>query len=829
MRDDFPAPTIEQLARRVGFCCSNPGCQRPTSGPRDDPEKSINIGVAAHITAASKGGPRYDENLTPAERQSITNGIWLCQVCAKLVDNDPSRYTVEVIRDWKEAAEALARGRLEQATPRHNEPTLLIPAAMPEASWLSYISRSTTFSGRRDQMSLLESFMGAQETFSWWIITGPAGAGKSRLALELSEAVKGGWYAGFLSRTDSFTDWSRWVPTQPTLIVVDYVAGRVSAASDLVLHLATRQNTLPRRVRVLLVERELAGSWWPDYMREGSFSENVIMVSSQFGYPIQVGTVGDSTLSNLVSEISERFGVALSAEQVARTVALTKMIDPVGRPLFAMIAAAAQLTGMPQGVIGSILQREMARWKVLIPDAKEREQTLNLLTMTTVMGGFTPLGPVGTALWNSSVGPLLPSPHFFDDRLFGELAGGSIGESTLPSLQPDLVGEAFVLARLKGTAGMQRSTRELIAAGWVHDPEAVSQFVRRAVADFHGDPAVSILQEPVSDTEVQRESWSRMIADLVTLQGNSEDAQVASNLFSLRDLAAEHPQELRLQRNRAKGEFNFGNLLFQEGEYEAADKQFSFAIELAEDGSDTHANSLNNRGICRLYVRSAKEGFMDFSAVIEMTNASDEVRACAFNNRADLLRKDGEVKKAIADRSNVLALEETSYNRRFIAHIRRSSEYLELGKTEEALEDLAAILSTVDILPEQKMQAHLQRAEILADQNRSADALADIEAVMRSPVNFSGTVPRALVLRGQIHWERDEAQLALQDFRAVLEQDDATGSTIAQAYLGVGAMLASIGEHDEARVALTAASEHPEANEAVRREAGRILSSMESN
>jgi hypothetical protein len=89
------------------------------------------------------------------------------------------------------------------------------------------------------------------------------------------------------------------------------------------------------------------------------------------------------------------------------------MIDPVGRPLFAMIAAAAQLAGMSQGVIGSILQRETARWRTLIPDATEREKALNLLTLTTVMGGFTPLGTLGTALWNSSVGQLLPSPHFF--------------------------------------------------------------------------------------------------------------------------------------------------------------------------------------------------------------------------------------------------------------------------------------------------------------------------------------------------------------------------------------------------------------------------------
>jgi Tfp pilus assembly protein PilF len=818
MRDDFPAPLIEQLARRVGFCCSNPGCQRPTSGPRNDPEKSINIGVAAHITAASKGGPRYHEDLTPTERQSITNGIWLCQFCAKLVDNDPTRYTVEVLRDWKKAAEELALLRLEQPAPRHHEPTLLIPAAMPDASWLSYISRSTTFSGRTDEMRLLESFIGAQEKFLWWIITGPAGAGKSRLALELCEAVQGAWYAGFLSRTDSFSDWSNWMPAQPTLIVIDYIAGRAAAVSDLVLHLATRQNTLPRRVRVLLVERELAGSWWPDYMREGSFSENVLMVSSQFGFPIRVGKVGHSTLANLVSEVSERFGVKLSTQEIARMVELTKMIDPVGRPLFAMIATAAQLAGTPQGVIGSILQREMSRWRVLIPDAEEREKVLNLLTLTTVLGGFAPVGSLGAACWNS-VSALLPNAHFFDDRLFRELAGGSIGESTLPSLQPDLVGEAFVLARLKGTAGMQRSTRELITAGWLHDPEAVSQFVGRAVTDFRGDPAVSILQEPVSETELQRELWSRMIADLLTAQVDSEDAQGALNLASLRELAHKYPHELRLQRNRATAEFNFGNLLFQEGQYERADEQFSLAIELAEDGSDTQANSLNNRGIARLYVRSKKDGLADFSKVIAMTNASDEVRACAFNNRADLLREDGEVEKAIEDRSNVLALEETSYNRRFIAYIRRSSEYLELGETEKALDDLAAILATVDILPEQKMQAHLQRAEILRDQNRSGEALADSDAVMQSPVNFSGTVPEALLLRAQIHFERGEEELALQDFRSVLERDDSAGWMIAEAYLGGGLILASLGELEEARVALTTAVEHPQAGEAVRRQA----------
>jgi hypothetical protein len=112
-RDDFSLQVKEMLAKRVNWICSNRKCRQPTSGPQVDPEKAINVGVAAHITAASPGGPRYDPNLTNGERQSIQNGIWLCQTCAKLVDNDPTRYTVEVLKEWKALSEAAALLALE--------------------------------------------------------------------------------------------------------------------------------------------------------------------------------------------------------------------------------------------------------------------------------------------------------------------------------------------------------------------------------------------------------------------------------------------------------------------------------------------------------------------------------------------------------------------------------------------------------------------------------------------------------------------------------------------------------------------------------------------
>jgi hypothetical protein len=119
-RDDFALKTKGTLAHRVGMRCSNPNCRQPTSGPRIDPKKSLNVGVAAHITAASKGGPRYDDALSKETRQSLENGIWLCQKCAKLVDNDSQRYPIGLLREWKRLSEEAALLEIESSPPAVN-------------------------------------------------------------------------------------------------------------------------------------------------------------------------------------------------------------------------------------------------------------------------------------------------------------------------------------------------------------------------------------------------------------------------------------------------------------------------------------------------------------------------------------------------------------------------------------------------------------------------------------------------------------------------------------------------------------------------------------
>ena len=113
-RDEFNQKIKEKLAKRVGYLCSNPSCKMFTVGPHTNPNKSINIGVAAHITAASEGGPRFNQDYTREERKSTINGIWLCQNCAKLIDNDIRKYSVELLIEWKMVAEKNALFQIEK-------------------------------------------------------------------------------------------------------------------------------------------------------------------------------------------------------------------------------------------------------------------------------------------------------------------------------------------------------------------------------------------------------------------------------------------------------------------------------------------------------------------------------------------------------------------------------------------------------------------------------------------------------------------------------------------------------------------------------------------
>lgn len=113
-RHDFQKKTIQLLRDRAGDVCSRPECRVHTAGSNTKKGKTVSIGVAAHICAASFGGARYDSDMSESERKSYENGIWLCQSCSRLIDVDETRFPVQLLRQWKIHAEEYSLTRVGQ-------------------------------------------------------------------------------------------------------------------------------------------------------------------------------------------------------------------------------------------------------------------------------------------------------------------------------------------------------------------------------------------------------------------------------------------------------------------------------------------------------------------------------------------------------------------------------------------------------------------------------------------------------------------------------------------------------------------------------------------
>lgn len=172
-RDDFKDGIKKKLAVRVNYLCSNPDCNSLTIGPMKSKDGSQSIGIAAHICAASPQGPRYDPKMSPAERASIHNGIWLCTKCATTIDRDEAHYTVAMLHQWKETTEALVRQQQGRkrisdkdvthaiATALSGYPKKLIPNALRHV----HEAASETLEALDGRFQVLSSYINNKEVY----------------------------------------------------------------------------------------------------------------------------------------------------------------------------------------------------------------------------------------------------------------------------------------------------------------------------------------------------------------------------------------------------------------------------------------------------------------------------------------------------------------------------------------------------------------------------------------------------------------------------------------------------------------------------------------
>lgn len=669
-----------------------------------------------------------------------------------------------------------------------DEPPLGLPATDPSISWLAFSSRATQLVGRTDELSQLKAFINSGSRFSWHLLMGTGGTGKSRLALELCRECGPEWHTGFLNRAKQDFDWSRFRPSRKTLVVIDYVASRAAKISEVILTLSRSAAHYSHPIRVLLVERN-KGSWWPTFFRDESQSESAEIAACQHGEPLRLKGLSGEAILDLAGEVVGKQKRKWNDVSIINYMRLLRTVDPRGRPLFAMIAAAyldnaGTDTPANTDLLQRVLTKEAGRRKGLIPDPERLKRMENLLLLSTLVSGLLSKSNGFDYLATSNVAKLLPEVELIDHDIYSDIAGSDPGGSYFAGLQPDLLGERYLLDRLTAPGLAGESARRLLVAAWSFQPDDFGVVAIRTASDFQGDPGLFKLFDLPLDSGDARGLWGEVVGDLVAVIGQSADPLSRAQLQKLIDLADMHREETRLQQAAARAEYNLASTyLFDENDLPNAAKGFEAAIARAGPTSLIAKMAIHNRGILHDRVDETDKAFADFTTMIEAADASDEMRACGLNNRADIFAERGEYENAIRDRSAVLALGDTSADRRFIALFRRSHSYSALGNPKAAVDDLNQILKVPDISPHQKVDAILARGVILRRHKQYEQAIADLEFVIGAKYTFEGTRAIALVERARVAREMKAPALASSYLVMATDDLDAFAETLVDALI----------------------------------------------
>lgn len=140
------------------------------------------------------------------------------------------------------------------------------------------------FSGREGTLRQLSDWCRLPGPLSAWLVTGPGGQGKSRLARRLNELMsEEGWVTGQVAE---LADAAPHLPTlsrctAPVLLVLDYAETRPHLVQEIIDHLAARPPGHP--VRLLLLARA-AGEWFTA-LRSASPSLPVALRPSPLALP----------------------------------------------------------------------------------------------------------------------------------------------------------------------------------------------------------------------------------------------------------------------------------------------------------------------------------------------------------------------------------------------------------------------------------------------------------------------------------------------------------------------------------------------------------------
>ena len=438
---------------------------------------------------------------------------------------EKQRRLAALLDNYLEGAEKHRKLRLR---PLGAEPT----RSPYEFNYLDKGRAAVSFEGRGEELRELLDFVRSDDSrlFRWWAVTGPGGAGKSRLAYELQNRLlaDGDWDAAALGYTVFQAEGGRsplWELPEAypgkTLLIVDYVQQHAEALALWFRELAARASQRRAPLRLLLLERDIRDEngrfpWWEQIR----CADHHVSAAAYQPLPMRLRSLSEEktgetdplptlirSFADYLCQAAEAAGkplpaLAPGAEAEVRQ-ALNDADPGLLRPLFAMMLTDAWLhdpetkTWTPERLIREIVERELDLTARRLCPGEEPELSLRNACFL-IWRTATVLGAGGVRLPTERLETLLPEDwailseyaEAHRNRLRGRgrspqekllILAGLWEEGAVSPLRPDLLGEALVLEGLRQMGGNE--PRDFFAA-ILTEPEAAKSFFLRVLRDY---------------------------------------------------------------------------------------------------------------------------------------------------------------------------------------------------------------------------------------------------------------------------------------------------------------------------------------------------------
>jgi len=400
-------------------------------------------------------------------------------------------------------------------------------------------SRFTPFLGRGMEFEAFTHLFDQEEGLGWSMITGSGGSGKNRLAMELCYNWQDrlNLHSGFMSKFDfEHFNWVNWIPEAPTLIILDYAASLHRHFIQVIESLNKRKKYFLFKVRFLLLERVAKGTdWWKDI--EAAFGQ-LKNIPAPVIDPIELKALQGIFLNAIVKFVIVQQHKKLPPDLDIE--AALKKIDPECRPLFSVMAglSIADNQDIRNWDKARLLQehylREGSIRKALPFSTEEQHKMAQLAAFSTMVGGLS-VRQTGELLDRGL--PFFPAKDTFKNDLYRIFAPiDTNGETTYDPIEPDIIGEYFVLQQLDADPDNPFSTptgRQLIDLAWELFPFNFSTFTVRLIQDFptHTNSNYFLAPPKSSSSIATINCFSMTIANVIGHKWRYQDKDDVNRLY----------------------------------------------------------------------------------------------------------------------------------------------------------------------------------------------------------------------------------------------------------------------------------------------------------